>query len=386
MAHHERVRTTPRSRPVIVCVTTVVAGAVLLAGCARSQGDQHPSAQTSAKQDGGGVEPHIGHVFVVNLENKSFETTFGSSSPAPYLAHTLTAQGALLDNFYGIAHYSLPNYLAQISGQGPDPATQGDCGTYSRFRQTGQQAPGQVLGDGCVYPPSVPTIANQLESRGLTWRGYMEDMGSPCRHPSRDAPDNAHNARVGDQYATRHNPFVYFQAIGAGSCRRNDVDLERLPRDLADASRTAALTYVTPDLCSDAHDSPCVDGRPGGLVSADAWLRHWVPVILGAPAFRRDGMLVVTFDEADTTQPGAADACCGESTAPDTTRPGLTGPGGGRIGAVVISRFVRPGTRSDVPYNQYSLLRTMEDVLGLAPLGLASPASAFGPDVWTAHR
>src|SRR3954453_3506602 len=57
--------------------------------------------------------PAIKHVFVVNLENKGFTTTFGAGSPAQYLATTLPSQGAFLRQYYGTAHASLGNYTAQ---------------------------------------------------------------------------------------------------------------------------------------------------------------------------------------------------------------------------------------------------------------------------------
>jgi hypothetical protein len=78
--------------------------------------------------------PPIRHVFVLVLENESFEQTFGATSPAPYLAHTLPAQGALLRNYYGIGHMSLDNYIALISGQAPNRATQLDCSTFAEFQ------------------------------------------------------------------------------------------------------------------------------------------------------------------------------------------------------------------------------------------------------------
>ncbi|MDQ6754904.1 MAG: phosphoesterase, partial [Actinomycetota bacterium] len=64
----------------------------------------------------------VGHVFVINLENKGNESVWGSGSVAPYLSQTLRGQGVLLTQYYAIAHLSLPNYLAQISGQGPNDA------------------------------------------------------------------------------------------------------------------------------------------------------------------------------------------------------------------------------------------------------------------------
>src|SRR5690348_7812047 len=77
--------------------------------------------------------PPIHHVFVLMLENQNAAVTFGSGSPAPYLAHTLTAQGAFLPNYYGIGHASLDNYIALVSGQAPNEKTQLDCPLYSDF-------------------------------------------------------------------------------------------------------------------------------------------------------------------------------------------------------------------------------------------------------------
>src|SRR5258707_13740066 len=74
--------------------------------------------------------PPIRHVFIIVLENKGFDETFGTSSPAPYLSQTLTSQGMLLRQYYGIGHASLDNYIAMGSGQGPTGVTQSDCLVY----------------------------------------------------------------------------------------------------------------------------------------------------------------------------------------------------------------------------------------------------------------
>ena len=331
--------------------------------------------------------PPVRHVFVINLENKGYDDTFGPSSPATYLSRDLRSQGQLLTQYYGTAHNSLANYVAQVSGQGPNPQTQGDCQVYSDFTGTGTAPPQQAVGDGCVYPSSVTTVADQLTAKGLTWRGYMEDMGTPCRHPELNTQDDTQQAKVGDQYAARHNPFVYFHSIiDSPTCAQNDVDLSQLSTDLASASTTPNLSYITPNLCDDGHDQPCVDGQPGGLVSADAWLRTWVPKILASPAFQQDGLLIVTFDEAETSSSSGADACCGEGPGPNSPLPGIYGMGGGRVGAVVVSPYVVPGSWNDTGYNHYSLLRTVENVFGLAPLGYAADVNGFGLDVFGAAR
>ncbi len=337
--------------------------------------------------------PPIRHVFVIVLENTGYDTTFGPGSAAPYLARTLTAQGQLLRQYHAIGHASLDNYVAMVSGQGPNPQTQADCPLLTEFLP-GAVSPldGQAIGQGCIYPEQVRTVANQLEEAGLTWKGYMEDMGNAapaepatCRHSPTWSPDATENARVGDQYAARHNPFVYFHAIiDHPTCAANDVPLDRLPADLADAGTTASLSFISPNLCNDAHDSPCVDGRPGGLAAADEFLRAWVPRIVDSPAYREGGMLVVTFDEAGND----ASACCGEQQGPMTPNNGaLTyGAGGGRTGAVVLSPFVVPGSVNDTPYNHYGLLRSVEDLFGLDHLGYAAADGLrpFGDDVYGA--
>jgi phosphatidylinositol-3-phosphatase len=335
--------------------------------------------------------PRIGHVFVINLENKGFDETFGSSG-APYLSKTLTSKGQLLTQYFAIGHASLDNYIAQISGQGPNPATQSDCTTFSEFASTGVGELGQELGEGCVYPASVKTVADQLDAAHRTWRTYQEDMGNSsdepktCRHPNIGSTDPTESARSGDQYATKHNPFVYFHSIiDSPQCNENVVPLDVLDADLSSAKKTPNLVYITPNLCHDGHDKPCVDGQFGGLVSADRWLREWTPKILASPAFKRDGVLIVTFDEAELSgSNGDSSACCGVQSTQNAAKPGLNGPGGGRTGAVVISRFTKPGTKNAKPYNHYALLCSIENAFGLDHLGLAGQPGlgCFGKDVY----
>jgi phospholipase C len=331
-----------------------------------------------------GYVPPVKHVFVINIENKGYDSTWGPSSAAPYLAKTLRSKGVLLNTYYGTAHNSQPNYVAQLSGQGPNPQMQGDCQVYSTFVGATTAAPGQAVGSGCVFPASVGSLPTQLQANGLSWKGYMEDMGTPCRHPAVDAVDPTQKAKVGDQYATRHNPFMYFSAIThSADCARRNVDLSQLPKDLVSASTTPNLSYITPNLCDDGHDSPCVDGRPGGLASVNAWLQVWVPKILNSPAYKSDGELVITADEADSPQSDST-ACCGEGPAPNSSLPGITGSGGGRIGALVLSRWTAPNSWSTTPYNHYSLLASLEDIFRLPYLGYAQTIglNRFGLDVY----
>jgi hypothetical protein len=338
----------------------------------------------------------VGHVFIVVLENENAASTFGPNSPAPYLSQTLRSKGVFIPRYYGVTHLSLGNYIALVSGQGSNPQTQADCQIFNDFQSTGTGTNGQALGQGCVYPTSVRTVANQLLAHGFTWRGYMEDMGNDparesatCGHPPIGAPDPTQTATPTDQYAARHNPFVYFHSIiDTPSCAARDVPLTRLPDDLA-KGRTANLSFITPNLCHDGHDEPCENGEPGGLVSADAFLREWVPRILKSQAYKRDGLLLVTFDEAEAQGDQAdASACCNQAQFPNTPNNGgpVQGRGGGRVGAVALSPFIAPGTISNHAYNHFSTLRTIEGFFGLPFLGYAGSPNpgSFGADVFNA--
>jgi hypothetical protein len=339
--------------------------------------------------------PPIKHVFVIALENKGFDETFGFGSIAPYLSITLPGQGALVPYYYGISHASLTNYVALLSGQGANPLTQSDCQVYKPVTPGTIGAAGQAIGTGCVYPPAVKTLADQLVATGRRWKGYMEDMGNgppgttkTCRHPVLGTPDPTQIARVGDQYAARHDPFVYFQSIiDSPSCARNDVPLDRLPGDLASAASTASYSFITPNLCNDGHDANCAGGGVGGLTAANNFLRLWVPRITRSPAYRDGGLLAVVFDEAELSD---ASACCGEPQFPNTANNGFItiGRGGGRMGAVMLSPYIDPGTVDTQAYNHFSFLRGVEDLFGLAHLGYAGQAGlqSFGSDLFTCYN
>jgi phospholipase C len=335
------------------------------------------------------------HVFVVMLENQGYTTTFGPNSPALYLAQTLVGKGALLTQYYGIGHNSLDDYIALVGGQAPNPQTQGDCLAYSDWQgETRLDANGQLgpLGAGCVLPTTALSIANQLQASGLSWKAYQEDMGNDvtrdgsrtCAHPALNTQDGTQKASPTDGYAARHNPFMYFHAVtdDVVGCNAKVVNLNQFYVDLASLSSTPNLSFITPNLCNDGHDTPCANGSPGGLPQINAFLQTLVPKILNSPAFQRDGLLMILFDEAGTNDVAA---CCNEQPGPLSPLPGISGPGGGRVGAVLLSPFIRPGTVSNVPYNHYAALRSMEDIFKLPHLGFAGAAGlqSFGSDIFT---
>jgi hypothetical protein len=354
--------------------------------------------------------PKVRHVFVIVLENESYETTFASPASDPYLALTLPAQGALLSSYYATGHESNDNYVSLVSGQPPNAENQADCQIFDDFTG-GVELPGGVeSGAGCVYPANVANVGTQLSAAKHSWKAYEEDMGNDpnreraaCGHPAVGAVDETQSAVAGDGYATRHDPFVYFHAVidNQAYCDTHVVALgspsgqippaalrgERgLASDLRTIARTPTLSFITPNLCDDGHDYPCTSQPSGAsaLADIDSFLETWVPLITSSPAYRANGLLEITFDESEGPQSDAS-ACCGETPGPGSPQPGISGPGGGRVGAVLLSPFIAPGTVTSTPYNHYSSLATWESLLGLQRLAdAATVQGTFGADVFTA--
>jgi hypothetical protein len=162
---------------------------LVLAACTSTAGRPGAGTGTAGTPAGSGPAAPGGlravrHVWVIELENQGYAQSFGTPSADPYLARTLPQMGALLENYYAIGHSSAANYVAQVSGQGPNIATQSDCPLWVPF--AGQVIAGpyhQVLGEGCVYPAAVQTLGNQLSAAGRSWAAYLQDMGND---PARD--------------------------------------------------------------------------------------------------------------------------------------------------------------------------------------------------------
>ncbi len=256
---------------------------LILAACTSTAGQRGSGTGTAAAAAGSGSAAPGGlrairHVWVIDLENQGYAQSFGTPAADPYLARTLPRLGALLENYYAIGHASAANYIAQVSGQAPDIATQIDCPVWIPF--PGQVIAGpyhQVLGEGCVYPAAVPTVGNQLSAAGRSWAAYLQDLGNDpgrdltgrtargpaCGHPATWAIDHTQKAEKGDQYAARHDGFAFFGSVTGNPvfCAAHILSFRPLPGDLAHAAATPAFTFNVPGLCNDGHDPPGTAGN-----------------------------------------------------------------------------------------------------------------------------
>jgi phospholipase C len=178
-----------------------------------------------------------------------------------------------------------------------------------------------VADDGW-HPLPPGGLGTQLTNAGLDWRAYMEGM----------APGGCY--RNGNGYALKHDPFAYYGA----RCPSQVVPFTSFASDMA--GTVPRFVWITPDLCHDGHDC--------GNSTVNAWLQQTVPVILNSDAWQSNGVLFITWDE-------------GEDSANS-----------------VLTLVIHPNPlnhRSGAPYNHYSLLATIEDLLGVPRLGAAAQAT-----------
>ena len=180
--------------------------------------------------------------------------------------------------------------------------------------------------------------------------------------------------------------------------REDDVGLDRLSADLEKAKTTPSFSYVVPNACHDGNEAPCAPEQPAGLAGAEGFLRTVVPEITASPAYKEGGLVAITFDQAPQAGPSAdSSSCCATPEYPNlpppsTATPPASGPvretgGGGRVGMLLISPYVKAGSVNETGYyNHFSLLRSIEELFGQQPLGYAAnPAlSPFDSTVYTA--
>jgi hypothetical protein len=340
-----------------------------------------------------------------------------------------------------------------------------DCLYFSPFSLQSTTDRGVAVGQGCVYPASVPDVGTQLRraSPALTVKAYQEDMPAPCTHPAIGAYDEG-DAGGGAGYETGNNPFVYFRnwIDQPKICKADDVPLDRntfepLIGDLSQVATTPNLSWIGMNLCDQGHDScpnfyadrgnasffdnakVCPGTQPASEycdAQASWFLSRLIPRITASPAYKKDGLIAIVWDEANFYNDSPyvdSRACCNEPNQPGATgKPGVAGqvhiplfgtinvkpgtnrlliggpdtfanilaalkllfshphealsmqPGGGDSGAVLLSPFIKPATVTAVPYNHFSLLRTIQDSFGLPHTGnAADPLSGtIGSDVF----
>lgn len=246
--------------------------------------------------------PDFPNVWIVVLENQDYGRVVGAAD-MPYL-NSLIGRYGLAERSSGVARPSQPNYFALFSGSTQD------------------------VHDNGVHDIDAPTVVDQIEASGRTWKEYAENRPSGCFTGA-----SASGGRDGSGgYRRKHAPAISFDAIRTDPKRcANLVDLTAFKPGDVDYS------LIIPNQCHAAHDCDASQ--------ADTWLAGFVPPILDSQAFAAGGLLIVTFDEDAGNDPS-----------------------GGHVATVVASSKVAAGFTSDQPVDHYGVLRTIQDAWGLACL------------------
>jgi Phosphoesterase family len=252
---------------------------------------------------------HFDHVVVVVMENEGTSQALAD----PVIA-ALARQSASLSNYHALAHPSLPNYLALVAGT-----------TFGITR------------DHVDTPIQAKNIVDRLEEKGLTWKSYAEDFPGGCYlRGEAGAGRLTPNAKATALYTKRHVPLLNFASVQTSPRRcARVVSADEFLTD-ARANRLPNYSFYSPNLFNDGHDAP--------LSTSSEWLQRFVRDFRRTPAANRRTLLVVVWDE-----------------------------GGGKeartngVLAMLFGDVVKPG-RYGPWLTHYSLLRTIEDNFGLAPL------------------
>ena len=260
--------------------------------------------------------PLASHVVVVFEENHSYSSVIGNSS-MPYL-NGLAQKYALATQYYANTHPSIGNYLMMSTGQ---IITNSDGYT------------GTITADNMV---------RHFLTGGITWKSYAESL-----------PYAGYTG--GDQYPyiRHHNPFSYFSDVVNSSTEKlnllpftafaNDLNNGTLPR----------FSFIAPNMLDDAHD--------GSLAQADTWLKTNIGPLIASPAFQKDGLLLIVFDESYSTD---------------------TAYGGGHVAMVAVGPQVTPGFKSTAHYQHQNLLKTAMVALGLTSFPGAGASAVAMADLF----
>jgi hypothetical protein len=180
-------------------------------------------------------------------------------------------------------------------------------------------------------------------TNGVTWRTYQEGL---------DSSTGSCPIHSSGFFAAKHDPFVFYQDVSGSPpsatnsyCESHHEAYSSFASDLA-AGNVATYTFITPDLCHDMHGaSGCPDSNL--IQQGDEWLSANLPAII-TYVNANAGVIFVEWDEGDATL---------------------------QMPFLAIGPGVKAGYTGTVKYNHSSILKSVEEILGLSVLSKASSAS-----------
>lgn len=340
---------------------SVMLAAGLLVACGNWSGKTAQIPSTSNVQTGfaslpGAIQPQTSFVpdriFLIIMENQSFDNVIGSTTVSGYtlLAPFLTQaalQNSLATLAFGVSHPSLPNYLSLLAGNSFGiHDDNGSC--YARPRPRG------------CHTFNKKNLVDTFEAAGITWASYNESM-------PRDGFLGQRYPYKGDGlYRQKHNPFAYFKDIATNPKRLANVKTFVDFKSALNSGKFPRFSFIVPNECHDMHGSVpfCNNPNPKLIEAGDSFVQKLVEAIIGSGAFTQRSLLFIVWDEGGNSNLG----CC--DSPPEM--------GGGHTPLIIIAGV--PGARtSSQPYNEYSVLATIETLWKLPKLGYTADTDNVKP-------
>ena len=300
---------------------------MMLAGCGGGGLGKSGNGGGGGGTGGGGTLPAADHVFLVVLENHSFNQVIGSPA-MPYL-NSLATANSLATNYFADVHPSIGNYFILTTGQ---------------IENTNDAFSGVVMDDN---------LARAFAGAGKSWKAYMQSIPSA----GYVGPDVL-------PYVKHHNPFSFFSDVAGPdgahptAMAANVVPFTQLSADMT-ANALPNFGFIIPDINNDAHDCPgggaaCADTDK--LTAADNWMKANIDPLIKSPAFS-NSVLIITFDEGQITDLANV---------------------GGQVATVLVGTHVKTGFKSTTLFQHQSTLRLILDLLKVGDRpGLSATAASM---------
>jgi hypothetical protein len=332
------------------------------------------AAYGAGGNEGNNSIPPFTHVFYIMMENTGVDQLVGNTAYAPYI-NQLIAKYGYDNNYFGVTHTSLPNYVAAISGNNWNSYTDDPTQTFNHAN-----------------------LVDQLVANHISWKGYMESMPYA-------GYTGAFYPTSSPLYVLKHDPFLLFtDVVNNPQQRDNVVPLTQLTTDLSQ-NNVPQFVWISPNVCNDMHGgaTSCPYSDPNALIQdGDNFLNSWVTAIMNSKAWTGNSVIFITWDEAEYPPSSPTSQEVATFTAPGPDAPvapasafiyaGVPAPssgsgvyGGGNVPLIVITTqmtglghghgpSVGPITINTYA-DHYSILRTIEQSWNLGYLGMASDSA-----------
>lgn len=344
----------------VVGVAAVVIGMTALPTYASAEHSKAQMMQTGQHES----EP-FQHVYVIMMENEGTGQIIGN--PDLPNINSLANTYGYENNYYGVTHESLANYVAFLSGN--------NWGTNS-------DDPSQTFDH--------TNLVDQLAAHHISWKGYMESMPSVGYTGYWDNSTTDLGTPTGALYAIKHDPFMLMTDIANNPARSKDVvPLTQLQKDL-NSNQVPNFSFISPNLINDMHGTPPYTMTNQQIYQAgDNFVQNTVHEIMSSKSWKTSkSVIYITWDEAEFPPygqtPTAAQLQTFTTPGPDApivpagTVDGYTWNGGAYGGGLVPMIMIDNAAKGHFTLNtwadHYSLLRTIEQNWNLGFIGYASDA------------